>query len=975
MLFHSYIEYKKIIDQKSLIFWNYKFKPCLLKNYAVVKNGIFTQNIDIEILINQIDSYNNNNMFNEIKMKRNEIKNNNNKINSVKENKNVQTEIRSHSSTLTSTSTCDSLPNENNLILLNAIKEKKEFKSSIKNNHIIENKKINNNNIIETKKIDKTTKNINSVNVINDKNDENAIEENFNINNFINENNNNFFGNNKNNIFFSDNPKKEKREKEIPSKDKNEINMIDEFTLEEERIMPSKTQILSKGITRTFTDKEEIETKNIIHNSNHKNKIKLIDLNLFLKKIIENDFYKKNNEILYAFIKQSFSFAKKEIFIEKIINCYKHFKKAEPFSKNINLENLIYFLNAYIIEMLLFYKNDLFDSKIISTLNSFYKELVCDTINSINLDNVFIFDKTEKNELLKDEICLQKVKIRNSKNIQVKDYCDRFIRKKLILRINKNFMKLKKMKQKDRIRKSHVIINGNMKNSMMNDNSNDNIDDKNNLNSSHYLSNSLNFSNIFDESKIHKKKKKKLTKNTINNKENDINTRFTVNAINYNENNIEPKDTFPEIIIDNVSEKYRNKSLRESKKNLEKFELAETIDDDSLEEIIGIKYKKIIKNCDSYLITKEENFLKNLKNITYLLNLKKYNESDVLKIKSHETFYEKFPFYEGKDLEDELQIKKVGLKKTLTKSISLSSKDFIINTKKKIMQEFPKKYFCILDWEPAQIGEKLISISINLLNKIEYKELYGALFSKKQKNINSPNVMENIKRSNDLTFFVIEDILSYDFPKDRAKMIERWVEVAQYCKSRKDQSNCFAIISALNHYLINGLDMTFKEVKSKSKIMLNKIKEYCNLEGNNKVFREEIKNIKQGEFFVPYLGCLLRDLTYFEENGKYLEKGNLINLDKIEKVQNALDNFFKFKYSVNNVNINNDILKELFFFENLEYKSEEELEIISNDLEPVFKLRLKPSKEKRVTKIDQKYFFNELKRASVLITHDNINLK
>ena len=126
-----------------------------------------------------------------------------------------------------------------------------------------------------------------------------------------------------------------------------------------------------------------------------------------------------------------------------------------------------------------------------------------------------------------------------------------------------------------------------------------------------------------------------------------------------------------------------------------------------------------------------------------------------------------------------------------------------------------------------------------------------------------------------------------------------------------------------------------------------------------------------GEFFVPYLGCLLRDLTYFEEQGKYLEKGSLINLDKIEKVQNALDNFFKFKSSVNNANINSQKIKELSFFENLEYKSEEELEKISNELEPIFKLRLKQNKEKRLTKIDQKYFFNEFKRGSVLITHDN----
>jgi len=961
MLFHSYIEYKKNLDQKSLIFWNHKLKPCLLRNYAVVKNGIFTQNIDIEILINQIDNYNNEQMFNEIKMKINEIKNNNNntKINSDGENKNSKNEIRSHSSTLASTSTCDSLPNENNLNILNDMKDKKEIKSSIKNNKIIENNRI-----------DKITDKINEVDIINDKNEENAINENLNINNFINENN---FRNNKNNIFFSDNPKKEKKKKEMPSKDKNEINIIEEFNLEE-KAMQSKTQIIFKGITATYIHKEEIETKTIIYNQKHKNKIKLIDSNLLLKKIIQNDFFKKNNELLYAFIKQSFSFVKKETFIKKIINCYKHYKKTDPFSKDINLENLIYFLNAYIIEMFVFYKNDVIDSPIISTLNSFYRELVCEAINSINFDNFFIIDNSEKNELLKEEICLQKVKIgEKSKNIQVKDYSDKFIRKKLYLRIDKNFMKLKKLKHKSRIRKSHIIINDNKKKLMIDDNSSNNIDDNNNLNSTHYLSNSLNFSNIFDESEIQKKKKKKkkLYKNIISNKEHDIKNRLTLNNISYND--IENKDTLDEIIIGNPSEKYRNKSLRESKKSLEKFETNEALDNDSLMEIIGPKYKKFIKNNDTFLLTKEETFLKDLKNIIFLLNLKRYNESDVLKIKNHEKFYEKFPFYEGTDLEDELQIKKEGLKKTLTKSISLSSKDFIINTKKKIMKEFPKKYFCVLDWEPSQIGEKLISISINLLNKIEYKELYGALFSKKQKEINSPNVMENIKRFNDLTFFVMEDILSYDFPKDRAKMIDRWVEIAQYCKSRKDQSNCFAIISALNHYLINGLDLTFKELKSKTKIMLTKVKEYCNLEGNNKVFREEIQNIKQGEFFVPYLGCLLRDLTYFEEGGKYLEKGGLINLDKIEKVQTALDNFFKFKSSVNNVNINSDKIKELFFFENLEYKTEEELEKISNELEPVFKLRLKQSKEKRVTKIDQKYFFNELKRASVIVTHDNIN--
>ena len=93
-----------------------------------------------------------------------------------------------------------------------------------------------------------------------------------------------------------------------------------------------------------------------------------------------------------------------------------------------------------------------------------------------------------------------------------------------------------------------------------------------------------------------------------------------VNYINYKEKEYEigTKDTLSEI-IGKSSEKYRNKSLKDSKKNLEKFDINEIpkLDNDSLVEIIGTKYRKIIKNCNTFLLTKEETFLKNLKNIIY----------------------------------------------------------------------------------------------------------------------------------------------------------------------------------------------------------------------------------------------------------------------------------------------------------------------------------------------------------------------
>ena len=382
------------------------------------------------------------------------------------------------------------------------------------------------------------------------------------------------------------------------------------------------------------------------------------------------------------------------------------------------------------------------------------------------------------------------------------------------------------------------------------------------------------------------------------------------------------------------------------------------IEDNELINIIGNEYEDLIK--DNKFISEEEQFLFNLKNMLIILNMKNYKEPEILRIKRREIFYENFEFYLGEN-EDNINYSK-NKNPSLNKYKTLKTFKTLTNVNKKLNE---KKYFSVLDWETFQIGEQLINITINLLNKIEYRELYGAVFTKNAKELNSKNVMENIRKYNNFIMFIIEDILSYDFPKDRAKIIEKWVLIAQYCKNRKDQSNCLAIKSALNHYIITGLSLTLKEIKPKIKLIMNEINDYCNLEGNFKVFREEIKNIKKNEFYVPYLGILLRDLTFFEEGGKYLVQGNIINFEKIEKVQNALDSFFQYKKSINSVKFEN--IQELNFFENLEQKTEEELENIANQLEPEFKLRLMPQKEKRLTQIDNKYFLNNFKRFSCII--------
>ena len=77
-------------------------------------------------------------------------------------------------------------------------------------------------------------------------------------------------------------------------------------------------------------------------------------------------------------------------------------------------------------------------------------------------------------------------------------------------------------------------------------------------------------------------------------------------------------------------------------------------------------------------------------------------------------------------------------------------------------------------------------ISKSLISKIHPRELYKAIFLKKDKEITSPNVVECINKFNRLTSFIMEDILSYNKAKDRAKAYEKWVLIADYCKKIKD---------------------------------------------------------------------------------------------------------------------------------------------------------------------------------------------
>lgn len=667
----------------------------------------------------------------------------------------------------------------------------------------------------------------------------------------------------------------------------------------------------AKIITKEFIEEEE---KNDINIKYKKDGISLdaMSLDLLLKKIVTENFLKKNPIKIYSFCQQCFSFIDKEILFNKIFNCYDFYKKKN--SNIINIFNLIKFLNILVIEMYEYYYPTIkLDSPIIRSLNDFYNLLMLETFDFIK--------KKEKEEIQNSHLEI------NNEEFQNKIEDKKEIKEKNSETINEQYSPNNEIN----------ILKDNIQNKELNTkklklNNNKKIEPK--------------FFTTNDKQMNNKnplgKRGSIFSKSIFMNFKKEIEIRFK--NINDNKDKIDKNDKKEKNEIKvkkEVDEKNDNKKEK-NESNIENPKLQE--DNSRINRMNAMKKKEVI--------SPEEEIVTEITNVKILFSIEtKRRELEATKSKI--TFYKNIKIliakFIGKPIK-ESEMNKIKSRHIMMKSVTLST----LNNNNKLNFPNNEGYFNILDWDSDLIGEKLISTSKNNINKIQRRELYGAIFLKKDKMVTCPILMDSIEKFNQLTFFIIQDILSYDFSKDRAKIIEKWITIAQYCKQRKDYNDCVAINSALNNYIITGLERTLKNISKEKKELMKNISKFCRYQGNFKILREEIAKLDYSDFYIPYLGMLLKDLSFFEENSKYIIHDTLINFEKLENVQLAMEKFFNFKNAKDKIH---PILpEELSFFDNLENLNETKLEELANKLEPKFTLYKNKIKEKRKTNIDLKYF-------------------
>ena len=687
------------------------------------------------------------------------------------------------------------------------------------------------------------------------------------------------------------------------------------------------------------------------------NNLSFISADLMLKKIIFDDFMNKNDLLIYHFCQQCFCFINKDIFFKKIFDCYKFYKYNISLT---NLKNLIDFINVLIIEMFDYYKIIDFNESHFELIKKFYNDLINDLFQDVikdekskvgynkkkenasnkiydendilNIDKESNIFTVNKQDLINENLNLDinEIKIIVPINLNIINSKIMNNHKKISLHMGKFRLSFHNLKDKFR-RTSFFVSHKQSKLSLLSPEKKEKPED------------------IFEEDQIPKIIKKSINFKTSNfalEEKEDI--KDEIKKLNNSETNSDSESDSDTCIYNDVNfdenNEYQNKINEQikDKENEEKMKIINDLFDEDL-------------NSGKLLNIKEEIFL-NLQHILSLINCKKGNNGI---IKATQEAKLNIKFYE--------RIKKSNKQQNELFLVHSLSTNKLVEISKKNNSSYKdhlnKGYFCVTDYSVEEIGNKLLQITETLLNKINRKELYRGIYLKKDKEQQSPNVLACINNFNKLTNFIIEDVLSYNYPKDRAKIYSRWVEISDYCKSKRDYNDCVAIYSALNSYIFSKLNLTFKGIKSKIKNIFIEVRKFCKCEANYKKIRDEM-NIceREGLIFIPYLGMLLKDINFYEETSNYFTDNGCLNMEKIENVNKIIEKYFRFKNIKKKQNEDKSI-EELNFLEHLEYVPEEELEEMARKIEP--ENLYKSSVKKRSTLIDKKYFEKYKKRITI----------
>uniref|UniRef100_A0A8V5GRE4 Uncharacterized protein n=1 Tax=Melopsittacus undulatus TaxID=13146 RepID=A0A8V5GRE4_MELUD len=289
-----------------------------------------------------------------------------------------------------------------------------------------------------------------------------------------------------------------------------------------------------------------------------------------------------------------------------------------------------------------------------------------------------------------------------------------------------------------------------------------------------------------------------------------------------------------------------------------------------------------------------------------------------------------------------------------------------------------------LSFSPEMVAEQFTLMDAELFKKVVPYHCLGCIWSqrdKKGKEHLAPTIRATVSQFNSVANCVIATCLGDRSlkPQHRAKVVERWIEVARECRILKNFSSLRAILSALQCNAVHRLKKTWDEVLRESFRTFHELSEIFSDENNHSLSRELL--IKEGtskfatleinpkraqkrqqqqremgvmQGTIPYLGTFLTDLVMLDTAMKDFLDGGLINFEKRRKEFEVIAQIKLLQSACNNYSFTRED-QFVDWFHSLERLSEAESYGLSCEIEPLSESASNTLKAKKNTGIIKRW--------------------